>query len=94
MRELREYFASSYESHHKIAARIGVAVKTFADWLSGDRQPTAKALAKLQTFLDAEVKRNAGDGIRPIERVPFKNHPASQKVALRSALSILPKGAG
>jgi hypothetical protein len=33
VREFREYFASSYAANHKIAGRIGVTVKTLADWL-------------------------------------------------------------
>jgi type I restriction enzyme M protein len=31
MREFREYFARSYESHHKIAARVGVRQSTVSD---------------------------------------------------------------
>jgi hypothetical protein len=31
MREFREYFARSYESHHKIAARVGVRQSTISD---------------------------------------------------------------
>ena|SRR5258707_3807029 len=72
LREFREYFARSYEAKHKIAARIGVSAKTFADWLTGDRQPMGKSLGKLRKFLDAEAKRSAGNGIKPIERVPLK----------------------
>jgi hypothetical protein len=73
LREFREYFASTYEANNKLASRIGVRVKTFGDWLTGDRQPMGKSLAKLRTFLDAEAKRNAtSNGIRPIERVPLK----------------------
>jgi hypothetical protein len=36
MREFREYFASTYEANNKLAARIGVRVRTFADWLAGE----------------------------------------------------------
>jgi transcriptional regulator with XRE-family HTH domain len=72
LREFREYFASTYEANPKLAARIGVRVSTFADWLTGDREPTGKSLSKLQAFLDAEARRTAVDGIRPIERVPYK----------------------
>jgi DNA-binding transcriptional regulator YiaG len=50
LRELRDCLAVTYESHHKIAARIGVTVKTFADWLTGDRQPMGKSLSKLPAF--------------------------------------------
>ena len=79
LREFREYFASTYEANHKLAARIGVTVKTFADWLSGEREPMGKSLSKLRAFLNAEARRTAGDGIRPIERVPFKIiQPAKQ----------------
>ena len=53
LREFREYFASSYVANHKIAGRIGVTVKTFADWLTGYREPTGKSLSKLRAFLDA-----------------------------------------
>ncbi len=72
LREFREYFARSYEANHKIAARIGVTVKTFAEWLTGDCQPMGTSLEKLRKFLDAEAKRNTRDGIRPIEHVPLK----------------------
>ena len=72
LREFREYFASTYEANNKLASRIGVRVKTLSDWLSGDREPTGKSLSKLRAFLDAETRRTAGDGIRPIERVPLK----------------------
>ena len=73
LREFHEYVALSYESPIKIAARIGVKQATTGDWLSGRYQPNAKSLAKLRRFLDEEAKRPAqGDGIRPIEPVPFK----------------------
>jgi transcriptional regulator with XRE-family HTH domain len=72
LREFREYFACAYEANNKIASRVGVTVKTFADWLTGDPQPMGKSLSKLQAFLDAEARRAAGNGIRPIERVPLK----------------------
>ena len=73
LRELRDYLAVTYEANHKIAARIGVSVKTFADWSSGDHQPKGNSLKKLRVFLDAEAKRkDTGDGIRPIERVPMR----------------------
>ena len=48
LREFREYIASSYVANHKIAGRIGVRVKTFADWLIGYREPTGKSLSKLR----------------------------------------------
>jgi transcriptional regulator with XRE-family HTH domain len=73
LREFHEYVASSHESHSKIAARIGIAKETIWYWLSGRRKPKAKSLAKLRRFLDAEAKRPLqGDGIRPIETVPYK----------------------
>jgi len=73
LREFHEYVALSYESPIKIAARIGVKQATTGDWLSGRYQPNAKSLAKLRRFLDEEAKRPAqGDGIRPVEPVPYK----------------------
>jgi transcriptional regulator with XRE-family HTH domain len=72
LREFREYFASTYEANNKLAARIGVRVKTFSDWLAGKYKPNHDSLAKLRAFLDAEARRTASDGIRPIERVPLK----------------------
>ncbi|MGA8476629.1 MAG: hypothetical protein WB696_01585 [Chthoniobacterales bacterium] len=40
---------------------------------AGKQHPKPKSLAKLQRFLDAEAKRPLqGDGIRPIEGVPYK----------------------
>jgi transcriptional regulator with XRE-family HTH domain len=73
LREFHEYFARSYEAPHTIAERIGVAKVTIWDWFAGRCQPKAKSLVKLRRFLDAEAKRPAqGDGIKPIERVPFK----------------------
>jgi hypothetical protein len=73
LREFHEYVALSYESPIKIAARIGVKQATTGDWLSGRYQPNAKSLAKLRRFLDEEAKRPAqGDGIRPVETVPYK----------------------
>src|SRR5260221_11859716 len=41
-------------------------------WLAGKRHPTAKSLVQLRSFLDAEAKRPAGNGIRPIGRVAMK----------------------
>jgi DNA-binding XRE family transcriptional regulator len=38
-REFREYFASSWESQHNLAARIGVTEATFRNLLIGKRQP-------------------------------------------------------
>ena len=73
LREFREYFDLSCESSREIAARIGVVKWTIWDWLSGKSQPKAKSLAMLRRFLDNEAKRLAqGDGIRPVELVPYK----------------------
>jgi len=73
LREFKEYVALSYESPGEIAARVGVAQKTIWDWLSGRSQPKAPSLPKLRRFLDNEAKRPVqGDGIRPIECLPFK----------------------
>jgi transcriptional regulator with XRE-family HTH domain len=73
LREFKEYLALSYESPREFAARIGVAKETIWCWLSGRRQPKAPSLAKLRRFLDAEAKRPLqGDGIRPVEPVPYK----------------------
>jgi transcriptional regulator with XRE-family HTH domain len=73
MREFREYLARSYEANHKIAARIGVTEGTLSSWLSAKYRPSGKSLEKLQAFLDAEAKRrDTGDGIRPIDRVPMR----------------------
>ena len=73
LREFREYVALSYESPREIAARIGVKQATIGDWLSGRHPPKPTSLAKLRRFLDAEAKRPLqGDGIRPVEPVPYK----------------------
>jgi hypothetical protein len=73
LREFREYFARSYESQKKIAARVGVTQATFLDLLTCQRQPKPTTLAKLQTFLEAEAKpEGGGGGVRPIEHVPYK----------------------
>jgi transcriptional regulator with XRE-family HTH domain len=73
LREFREYLDLSYESPREFAARIGVAKETIWYWLSGRRQPKAPSLAKLRRFLDGEAKRPLqGDGIRPVEPVPYK----------------------
>jgi hypothetical protein len=60
LREFREYFARSYESQKKIAARVGVTQATFLDLLTCQRQPKPTTLAKLQTFLEAEAKPEGG----------------------------------
>jgi transcriptional regulator with XRE-family HTH domain len=73
LREFQEYLDLSYESPREFAARIGVAKETIWYWLSGRRQPKPKSLAKLRRFLDNQAKRPAqGDGIRPVEPVPYK----------------------
>ncbi len=97
LREFKEYLDLSYESPREFAARIGVAKETIWYWLSGRRQPKTKLLAKLRRFLDQEAKRPAqGDGIRPIETVPYKIIRPIQQVAseVRSALPVLPEDAG
>jgi transcriptional regulator with XRE-family HTH domain len=81
LREFQEYLDLSYESPREFAARIGVAKETIWYWLSGRRQPKAKSLAKLRRFLDAEAKRPLqGDGIRPVEPVPYKITKPIQQV--------------
>jgi transcriptional regulator with XRE-family HTH domain len=73
LREFKEYVDLSYESPREIATRIGVSQPRIWDWLARKSQPKAKSLAKLRRFLDNEAKRPAqGDGIRPIEPVPYK----------------------
>jgi transcriptional regulator with XRE-family HTH domain len=73
LREFHEYFARSYEPPHTIAERIGVAKVTIWDWFAGRCQPKAKSLMKLRRFLDNEAKRPLqGDGISPVEPVPYK----------------------
>lgn len=73
LREFQEYLDLSYESPREFAARIGLAKETIWYWLSGRRQAKAPSLAKLRRFLDQEAKRPAqGDGIRPVEPVPYK----------------------
>jgi hypothetical protein len=73
LREFREYVASSHESHSKIAARIGVSQWAIWNWLTGKQPPAAKSLVRLRAFLDGEAKRALqGDGIRPVEPVPYK----------------------
>jgi hypothetical protein len=81
LREFREYFDLSCESSREIAGRIGVVQWTIWDWLAGKSQPKAKSLAELRRFLDEEAKRPAqGDGIRPIETVPYKITRPLQRV--------------
>jgi transcriptional regulator with XRE-family HTH domain len=73
LREFKEYVDLTYEPTSKIAGRIGVSQRTIWVWLSDKSQPKAKSLAKLRRFLDEEAKRPAqGDGIRPVETVPYK----------------------
>jgi transcriptional regulator with XRE-family HTH domain len=73
LREFKQYLDLSYESPREFAARIGVAKETIWYWLSGKQPPAAKSSVRLRAFLDAEIKRPVhGDGIRPIERVPYK----------------------
>jgi len=81
LREFKEYVDLSYEPTSTIAARIGIKQATIGDWLSGRHPPKATSLAKLRRFLDAEAKRPLqGDGIRPIETVPYKITKPIQRV--------------
>jgi transcriptional regulator with XRE-family HTH domain len=73
LREFKEYVHLSYELPRTIARRIDVAQRTIWDWFAGRCQPKAQSLAKLRRFLDNEAERPAqGDGIRPVEPVPYK----------------------
>jgi hypothetical protein len=73
LREFHEYFAQSYEPPHTIAERIGVAKVTMWDWFAGRCEPKAQSFGKLRRFLDKEANRQPqGDGIRPVEPVPYK----------------------
>jgi transcriptional regulator with XRE-family HTH domain len=81
LREFREYFDLSCESSREIAARVGVAQRTIWVWLSDKSRPKAQSLAKFRRFLDAEAKTPLqGDGIRPIETVPYKITKPIQQV--------------
>jgi transcriptional regulator with XRE-family HTH domain len=79
--ELREYFASRHESERKIAACIGVSQTTICAWFAGKQRPSAELVALLRAFFDAEAKRPLqGDGIRPVESVPYKITKPLQQV--------------
>src|SRR5258708_26221118 len=81
LREFKEFVTLRYESPGEIAAGVGVAQRTIWVWLSDKSQPKAKSLAKLRRFLDSEAKRPAqGDGIRPVETVPYKITKPLQQV--------------
>ena len=81
LREFREYVTLSYELPSEIAARIGLTQPRIWDWLAGKSQPKAKSLMKLRRFLDAEAKKPLqGDGIRPVEPVPYKITKPIQQV--------------
>jgi transcriptional regulator with XRE-family HTH domain len=54
LRESREYFARSYESQNKIAARVGVTPSTVSCWLAGKWRLKPTTLTKLRAFLDVE----------------------------------------
>src|SRR5258708_2076337 len=95
LREFKEYLALSYESPLTIAARIGVSQATVGDWLSGRHPPKAKSLAKLRRFLDTEAKRPAqGDGIRPVEPVPYKSTRPTRQVRYARLCSFCRKARG
>ena len=92
LREFKEYVDQSCELSGEIAARVGVAQKTIWDWLSDKSQPKAKSLAKLRRFLDNEAKRPAqGDGIRPVETVPYKIIRPLQQVRYARLCRFYPK---
>jgi len=81
LREFREYVTLSYELPSEIAAHIGLTQPRIWDWLAGKSQPKAKSLMKLRRFLDAEAKKPLqGDGIRPVEPVPYKITKPIQQV--------------
>ena len=89
--ELREYFASSHESERKIAACIGVSQTTICAWFAGKQRPSAESVARLRAFFDAEDKRLAqGDGIRPVESVPYKIIRPLQQVRYALSQAIWP----
>ncbi len=95
LREFQEYLDLSYESPREFAARIGVAKETIWYWLSGGNKPRASSLAKLRRFLDNEAKRPAqGDGIRPIETIPYKIIRPLQQVRYARLCPFCRKGRG
>jgi hypothetical protein len=50
----------------------------------------AKTMVKLRAFLDAEAKRNAAAGNQTDRASADKNHNATVRAALCTALSVLP----
>ena len=95
LRDFREYLYLCYASPREFAAQIGVSKQTIWEWLSGRRQPKPKSLAKLRRFLDSEAKRSAqGDGIRPVESVPYKIIRPIQQVRYARLCPFLPEGPG
>jgi hypothetical protein len=59
LREFREYCAVTYEANRKIAARVGVTAKTFANWLTGDHQPNGQVIGKARGLARVAVHRVA-----------------------------------
>jgi hypothetical protein len=74
----------------KLAAQIGISLLTLADVRSDSRKPMAKTMVKLRAFLDAEAKRNAAAGNQTDRASADKNHNATVRAALCTALSVLP----
>lgn len=73
LREFKDYFAGSYEAMGKLAKRVGITSVSLRDLVAGHREPSAKTIAKMRLFLDAESKRNrSGNGIKPTDPVPIK----------------------
>jgi len=78
---------------------LGVSRQLVSDWFAGRKTPT---LEQRLAILDLLKKKAQGDGIRPIELVPFKiGNPAKQVryarlcsffVKGRSAISTQPAG--
>src|SRR5258707_8547457 len=95
LREFREYFASSYGSLRNLAKQVGITNVTFRDLLSGNRQQTARTLAKLRNFLDAEAKRNrAGNGIKPTEPMPIRTIKTAALFTMRGFAPFCRKACG
>ena len=88
----------SFESNRTVlsktqALRI-VTVKTFPDWLTGYRQPMGKSLEKLRMFSKGGGEPFRRQRNQTNRASAAENRAASPTVALRSALSLLPKARG
>jgi hypothetical protein len=93
LREFKDYFAGSYETAGKLAKRVGITNVSLRELLAGHREPSAKTIAKMRLFLDAEAKRNrSGDGIKPTEPDSDKDYRAAPICFPSSPLSLLQKG--